>query len=182
MSSERQDHTFRQAPPNRVALRTPEFDGRAYEVGSALGINCETVGPPAREKQQGRLNEFKIGHFALGDRERACLEQVQMTHTSELQRLAQVPGEERPGRRRNVGEQGGEGVHWYDLQYYRDQTQLIVLYIGNVQARTIKTGSLTCPVSLPSTSTVPTPTPRPPCRPSRPRSAPCRISFRPSPN
>jgi len=94
------------------------------------------VGPPAREKQQGRLNEFKIGHFALGDRERACLEQVQMSHTSELQRLAQVPGEERPGRRRHVGEQGSKGVHRDDQQNYWHPASPIVFHMSGVQVPT----------------------------------------------
>src|SRR5258708_34421066 len=95
MRRERQDHAFRQTQPDRVTFRAPEFDGRADEVGPALGINCEAMGAPAREKQQGWLNELEIGPSALGDPVPAGLERAQATHISELRRLAQVPGTER---------------------------------------------------------------------------------------
>jgi hypothetical protein len=62
---ERQNNEFRQALPDRVAFRAPEFDGRANEVRAALGIDNKAVGPPARVKQQRRFMQLQIGLAGL---------------------------------------------------------------------------------------------------------------------
>ena len=133
MCRERQDDTIRQPLSDRVALRTSEFNGRAYEVGSAYGIDNEFVGSAAREEQQGWLEHFEIVRSALGQRERACLEQVQMTDARKVYRLAQLPSEKGPGGRGGVGEQSGKGVHRDYLQRFWHQTPLIILHSGRVQ-------------------------------------------------
>jgi hypothetical protein len=59
-----------------------------------------------------------------------------MALIAELRRPAQIAGEEGPGPGCDMGEEGGERVHWYDQQYSWHQPSLLVRHKGKVQART----------------------------------------------
>src|SRR5262249_4223917 len=122
--------------PDRVALSSAKFDGRANEIGAALRIDCETVDSTTREKQKSRFINLKIALASLDQRELAVLEEVQVTRVTVLHRPTRVACEEGSGSRCDVGEQGGERVHWDDRQSTWYQPSLLVRHIGNVQART----------------------------------------------
>jgi hypothetical protein len=93
------------------------------------------VGSTTRKKQQGRFIKLQIALASLDDRNRAALQQMKVARTSILHRLTQLACEEGSGPRCHVGEQGGEWIHWDDLQSYWYQSSLLVPHIATVQAQ-----------------------------------------------
>src|SRR6202008_4978233 len=69
MRRERQDDEFGQPLPDRIALSAAEFDGCANKIGAAFRIDCEAVGAPTLEKQEGRFIKLQVASASLDERQ-----------------------------------------------------------------------------------------------------------------
>jgi hypothetical protein len=92
-------------------LLAAEIDGGADQVRASVGIANELMRPPAREEQERRLAQVDVLASGLDDLEQAAFEEVQLAARA-LYALAKLAGKERLGAWRDMGEQGGESVHF----------------------------------------------------------------------